>query len=287
VSPFVRKVRVALTEKGLDFEHEQVNPFTPPPGWRDVSPLGRIPAFKDGDRVINDSSVICAYLEKKFPKPALYPSDPYDYARALWIEEYMDGGVVPAFGPKVSSLVLRPLITRQPADEAAEAAARECVAKDLPPYLDYLERTLGDGEYFVGNRITIADIAVASPFVNLRHAGVAPERKRWPQLRAFLDRIWSRPYFKKPIDEETPVFGKRAERIHQGLDRRLGHRFGLQPNSRFAKRSTRVFTPARSKRTRSFWPAPEPETPRIVPGPKIGWRTRSPTSSPGGASSCA
>ena len=214
VSPFVRKVRVFLAEKGLDYTLEQVNPFAPPEGWREVSPLGRIPAFRDGERVINDSSVICQYVERRFPSPALYPKDDHDFARALWIEEYMDGGMVPVSGPKIFlPLVLRPLIARKPADEAAEAAARECVEKDLPPFFDYLERQLGDGEYFVGGRITIADIAVASPFVNLRHAGVAPERKRWPNLRAFLDRIWGRPSFKKPIDEETPAFGKRAERI--------------------------------------------------------------------------
>ena len=76
VSPFVRKVRVALAEKGLDYQHEQVNPFAPPPGYRDISPLGKIPAFKDGDRSLCDSSVICAYLEKRFPTPALYPCDP-------------------------------------------------------------------------------------------------------------------------------------------------------------------------------------------------------------------
>jgi len=82
VSPFVRKVRVVLAEKGLDYQHENVNPFGPPEGWREISPLGRIPAFKDGDKVINDSSVICAYLERRFPKPALYPTDDYEYARA-------------------------------------------------------------------------------------------------------------------------------------------------------------------------------------------------------------
>ena len=214
VSPFVRKVRVFLAEKGLDYTLEQVNPFAPPEGWREISPLGRIPAFRDGERLINDSSVICQYVERRFPNPALYPKDDYDFARALWIEEYMDGGMVPVSGPKVFlPLVLRPLIARKPADEAAEAAARECVEKDLPPFFDYLERVLGDDEYFVGGRITIADIAVASSFVNLRHAGVAPERKRWPRLRAFLDRMWSRASFKKPIDEETPAFGKRAERI--------------------------------------------------------------------------
>jgi glutathione S-transferase len=214
VSPFVRKVRVFLAEKNQDYQLEQVNPFAPPEGWREISPLGRIPAMKDGERVINDSSVICQYLERRFPTPALYPSDDFDFARALWIEEYMDGGFVPVSGPRIFlSLVLRPLISRKPADEAAEAAAREVVEKELPPFFDYLERQLGERDFFVGGRLSIADISVASPFVNLRHAGVAPERRRWPRLRGFLDRVWSRPSFKKVIEEETPVFGKRAERI--------------------------------------------------------------------------
>lgn len=211
VSPFVRKVRVVLAEKGLDYQHENVNPFGPPEGWREISPLGRIPAFRDGDKIINDSSVICAYLERRFPKPALYPSDDYEYARALWLEEFADGGMVPVAGPKLFfALVLKPLFGgKSEPDPADVAAAEKCVAEDLPKFWDYLERELGDNEYFVGNRLTIADISVASPFVNTRHAGVAPERKRWPKLRAFLDRMHGRPSFKALIEQEAP-FSKRS-----------------------------------------------------------------------------
>jgi glutathione S-transferase len=215
VSPFVRKVRVFLTEKGLDFQHEQVNPFAPPEGYRDVSPLGRIPAFKDGDKGLADSSVICAYVEKKHPTPALYPSDPYDYARALWFEEYMDGGVMPVTGQNVFfPLVLKPLFGGKQEPDAADVENAEKVwAEKVTPMLEYLEKELGDRDYFVGNQLTIADISVAAILLNSRHAGFAPERKRFPKLRAFLERIWSRPSFKKAIDEETPIFGKRAARI--------------------------------------------------------------------------
>jgi glutathione S-transferase len=215
VSPFVRKVRVVLAEKGLDYQHEQINPFTPPPGWRDISPLGKIPAFKDGDRLINDSSVICAYIERRFPKPALYPSDDYEYARSLWFEEFADGGMVASAGPKIFfPLVLKPMFSgKTEPDPADVAVAQKTVEEELPKFWDYLEKELGDNEYLVSGRLTIADIAVASPFVNMRHAGVAPQRKRWPRLRAFLDRMHGRPSFKKLIEEESPVFGKRTELI--------------------------------------------------------------------------
>ncbi len=216
VSPFVRKVRVVLAEKGLDYEHEQVNPFAGPPGWRDISPLGKIPAFKDGDRTLADSSVICAYLEKRFPTPALYPTDPYDYARALWFEEFMDGGVVPVVGPKVFfPLVLQPIFSGGQAPSAeVEALAKKTFEEDAAPLFAYLEKELGDRDYFVGNQLTIADIAVASIMVNPWLAGFAPERKRFPKLRAFLDRVWSRPSFKKVIEGDLPVFGKRAAQVN-------------------------------------------------------------------------
>jgi glutathione S-transferase len=215
VSPFVRKVRVALAEKGLDYQHDPVNPFAPPEGYREISPLGKIPAFKDGDRTLCDSSVICAYLEKRYPTPALYPTDPYDYARALWLEEFMDGGLVPIVGPNLFlALVLKPLISGGKAPEpAAEENAKKVWNEQAAPLLGYLEKQLGDNDWFVGNRLSIADITVGSILVNSRHAGFAPERKRFPKLRGFLDRIWSRPSFKKLIDEDTPIFGKRSALI--------------------------------------------------------------------------
>jgi glutathione S-transferase len=70
-SPFVRKAIVALTEKGIAYEHDPVVPFGPNPEYRKISPLGKIPAFRDGDRTLADSSVIIAYLERTNPEPPL------------------------------------------------------------------------------------------------------------------------------------------------------------------------------------------------------------------------
>lgn len=210
VSPFVRKVRVFCTEKGIPYELEQVSPFAPPPGWRDKSPLGKIPVLEHDGRLINDSSVICAYLEKIHPQPPLFPSDPYEYARALWLEEFMDGGVVPHAGPGVFlPLALQPVLTRKDPDAAAIATAEKVLEEKAFPLFAYLESQLGSAEYFVGNRLTIADISVASPFVNLRHAGYPPDASRFPRLAAFVTRMHARPSFKGCIEEERPVFGKR------------------------------------------------------------------------------
>jgi len=211
ISPFVRKVMVFMAEKGVPYEHEDVNPFSPPEGYREVSPLGRIPAFRHDDKVVNDSSIICRYVERLHPSPAFYPSDPYQSARAEWIEEYMDGGFIPIAGAKVFlPLVLSPLLTGKEADETEP---RKVIEKDLPPFFEYLNNQLADSEHFVGNSTTIAEITVATLFVNLRLAGVHPEPKRFPKLHAFLKRWHSRPSLKAVIDPILPLLGKRWKEL--------------------------------------------------------------------------
>lgn len=211
VSPYVRKCRAFMAEKGIPYVHESVNPFQPPANFRQLSPLGKIPALLDGDRPIADSTAICLYLERCNPTPALYPTDHYDYAHALYLEEYVDSGLMPVAGPMVfRPLVLGPVAMNQPLDKAIKEAALEVVENQIGPMWDYLERQLGSNEFFVGNALSIADIAVASGHVNLWHGGVDPDPVHWPKLSAFLARIWARPSFAALISEEQKPWNRRA-----------------------------------------------------------------------------
>jgi glutathione S-transferase len=206
ISPFVRKVMVTLIEKGIEFENEQVNPFAPPEGYRDVSPLGLIPAFRHDDRVINDSSVMCRYIERLHPEPALYPSDPYDCARAEWIEEYMDSGFQPVASRVFGPLVLRPMMS---GEEPDETEPQRVIKEEIPPFFDYLASQLGGSEYFVGDALSIADITVGCLLVNSRLAGVVPDRDRWPKLAEFTKRMHSRDSFQTAIQPVVAAIGKR------------------------------------------------------------------------------
>ena len=94
-SAHTRKVIIAALEKGIPYELVPVIPLTPPPGWTDLSALGLIPAIEDGGFTLADSSVICQYLERAYPGPSLYPGDARQFARVLWIEEFVDGGLAP------------------------------------------------------------------------------------------------------------------------------------------------------------------------------------------------
>jgi glutathione S-transferase len=95
------------------------------------------------------------------------------------------------------------MILKQPVDEERIASIIE---NEQPPVFDYLEGQLADREYLAGGRFSIADIATASPFVNLMHGGETVDASRWPILAAYVERIHSRPSFKTLIEEEKAAF---------------------------------------------------------------------------------
>ena len=84
ISPYVRKVLVCMELKGLDYRIDPMTPFIGNDDFSRVSPLRRIPVLIDGELVLNDSSVICQYLEDKHAQPALYPADIAQRAKARW-----------------------------------------------------------------------------------------------------------------------------------------------------------------------------------------------------------
>ena len=204
LSPFVRKVRVLLAEKNVAYDHDPVIPFNVSAEYKQISPLGKIPAWKDERGPLSDSSIICQYLEKRHPTPALYPSDPYDCARALWFEEYADSAIVGVAGAKIFfARVVGPRFFNQPTDEAAVAKA---ISEDLPPLFDYLESQLS-GDWLVGKDFSIADIGVGTQFANMRLAGVSVDTARWPKLARYVARVHERPSFRALIDEDRAALG--------------------------------------------------------------------------------
>jgi glutathione S-transferase len=203
LSPFVRKVRVVLAEKGLEYSLEPINPFQPTAEFLAISPLKKMPAFRDTDlpepNSLADSSIICDYIEHKFPNPPLYPKEPYARARALWFEEYADSQMAASIvRPFFFERIVKKFIGQQTDETICETAK----AKDLPEVCDYLASELGDREFFVGKTLSIADIAVATMFVNLQHAGETVDEGRWPKLAAFAKRMHARQSFQRCIEEE-------------------------------------------------------------------------------------
>jgi glutathione S-transferase len=203
ISPFVRKTLAAAAEKGVAVENKVSAPGNPDPDFIACSPFKKIPAMRDGDFTVCDSSAIVHYMEAVQPQPALIPAEAKARARVIWFEEFADTIVVGAAGPIFFNRVVAPKFMGRPGDEAAADKAEK---EALPPVMDYLEGVVPEpGGFLVGDGVTLADIAVASPFVNLRHLKL--DLSRWPRTLAYVDSILSRPSFAPLIETENRIFG--------------------------------------------------------------------------------
>ena len=206
VSPFVRKVRVVLAEKGIEYSLEQVSPFNPPPEFLAISPMKRIPVLRDTDvpepNTLPDSSIISDYLEHKYPKPSLYPAAAFERAKALWYEEYADTALAPNIG---TGLFFERIVKKMMRGQTDEAVCQKTLAEKLPPLFDHVEHEVGDKVFLAGGAFSIADIAIGTMFVNFAHCGETVNAARWPKLAAYIARIHARPSFAKLIEEESPL----------------------------------------------------------------------------------
>lgn len=203
-SPFVRKVLAYGIEKGIKLELKQVGLGSKDPDFVEASPFGKMPGFRDGDFAISDSTAIITYLEALHPEPALIPADPKNRARAIWYDEFADTILVGAAGKIFFNRVVSPRFLGQPGDEAVVSVAIE---KELPPIYDYIERTIPASGFFLEDRLTLADLAIASPFVNLMHVGLLPDAAKYPKLGAFIAKMHARPSFAGWIAGEKKFFG--------------------------------------------------------------------------------
>ena len=204
VSPYVRKVRVALAYKGVEFEDVEQTPFGASPEFRELSPLSKIPVWQEGDFVLPDSSVILSYFEQRYPEPPLLPADPQPRARALWFQEYGGSRLNDVTAGVFFERVVKPKVLNLETDTKL---VDHILKKALPRALDYLTKCLGDDEYMVGGMFSLADIALTTSFVNLNLAGVSVDATRWPAYAAYVERILALPFY-APIVADVPAWTK-------------------------------------------------------------------------------
>lgn len=152
LSPYAARVRVVLYAKGLDCE------IVPPPGgphspeYAAINPIEKVPALEDGGTVIPESEVIAEYLEDAYPEPSLRPADLKDRARARVVSRIADLYVMTAMTK----------LFRQRNPDGRDADAVAAALGDLDAALKALDHFVVPARYAVGDRLTLADAALAT-----------------------------------------------------------------------------------------------------------------------------
>ncbi len=207
LSPYVRKVLVVAHEKGVEIELKTIGLGDPDPAFRAASPFGKMPALVDGDYTLCDSSAIVHYLEAKHPDPALIPSDPEERGKVIWFEEFADTILMDCGRKMFFNRVVAPLFLKREGNADVADKAEE---DELPPLLDYIDGVMPDSGYLVGDRFTLADVAVASLLANLAHCGAEIDPARWPRVASFAARMHARPSFAAYLDRERAALARAA-----------------------------------------------------------------------------
>jgi len=184
-----RKVRIALLEKGLEFERinvdltkrEQKNP-----DYLKIHPFGQIPALDDEGFVVYDSTVINEYLEDEYPYPALMPKDSEGRARARMMEDFRDSHFNPYFVHIIQE-------SRKPEGER-DTQRIDNAKVEITKAFDRIETELKGKDYLAG-AFSLADVAFMANIELLDRFSIPVDPVKYKSTVAWIARLKARPSF--------------------------------------------------------------------------------------------
>lgn len=194
-SPYVRKVRVVMAEKKLDYEFVLENVWSADTVIQQSNPLGKVPCLimEDGGAMF-DSRVIAEYLDTMSPVGKLIPGQGRERAEVKCWEALADGVLDAAIAVRLER-------TQRPESQQSQAWMERQWGK-VTAGMKAMSAGLGDKPYCTGNSYTLADVAVgcALGWLNFRF----PEyqwREDYSNLVRLLDKLSERPSFKDTVPQ--------------------------------------------------------------------------------------
>jgi len=192
-SPFVRKVRVVLAEKKLDYQFELENVWAADTTIQKLNPLGKVPCLimEDG-YAMQDSRVIVEYLDAVSPVCKLLPPNGRERADIKCWEALADGVL------DAGVLVRLERTLRQQGQQSEEWVARQLQKVELG--LQSMADRLGDSSFCASNHYSLADVAVGCclGWLSFRFPDIA-WRAAHPNLARLYDKLAERPSFKDTV----------------------------------------------------------------------------------------
>jgi glutathione S-transferase len=187
-SPYVRKVRIVMAEKKIDFQHVLENPWAEDTKVPESNPLGKIPCLvmEDGGAVF-DSRVIVEYLDTINPVNKLIPASGRARVEVRCWEALGDG--------ICDAAILARLESQRPKGQQSPDWIKRQMGK-VEQGLAAAARGLGDKPWCAGNTYTLADIGtgVALGYLDFRYPQIE-WRKTYPNLGKLADKLAARPSF--------------------------------------------------------------------------------------------
>ncbi len=202
-SPFAWRVMLTLEVKGLAYESKLLE-FSKgehkTPAYLQLNPRGKVPTLKDGDFVVYESLAIMAYLDRKYPEPAIFGKTPEETA-LIWQRVCECESYLVSAGDKV----VRPMFFGKGLDQVEQI---QQAAQTIREELKSLDERLARSTWLVGGQISAADISLfplvqlflraaskdaAQPF----NLGLLPLSQGFPNIARWVQRIEALPDYQR------------------------------------------------------------------------------------------
>ena len=213
LSPFSRKIRIVLIEKNLDFQMIVEETWERRHEFLALNPTGEVPVLiENDDTVLAESSVICEYLEEKYPEPGLIGKNLHDRAEVRRLVAWFDQ----KFNKEVTEKLLNEKVMKRFLG-LGEPNSREIRAaqSNIHTHLDYITFLTDRRFWLAGDQLTLADIAAAAHISAIDYLGDVPWSK-YKAAKNWYARIKSRPSFKSILSDRIP--GLLASKNYTNLD---------------------------------------------------------------------
>lgn len=225
------KVRMVLAEKGLEWKGHYLDILVGDqfdPEYLKLNPKGVVPTLVDGDDVIRESTLICEYLDEKFPDTPLKPVSPAGKVRMRYWTKFLDEYLHPMCAVITFTSSHRHTIKRLGPEAVEEFLAKtpdpdwgrrkrewlelgfdgpEVVkaVKTFDKMLKDMEAALTDSDWLAGDAFSLADIGMI-PYVNRLEMlnMLAPWPPERPRVMDWFERMKARPSFDPAIDKYLP-----------------------------------------------------------------------------------
>jgi glutathione S-transferase len=200
-SPYARKVRIALAEKGLPFELMTEVPWDRTTSTPKYNPLEKLPVLilEDGSSVY-ESSFILQYLELKYPQPPLLPGDVDGTIAARRLEVLCDG---------ICDAVVLSFFEQMRSEEGRSQHWLDRQRRKIEGGVREMARLVGERSFAVGDEFGLGDIAVGTAlgYLSVRFTEF-DWRSQYPDLAAFSARIEARPSFANTVPVRQMISDK-------------------------------------------------------------------------------
>ncbi len=206
LSPFSRKVRLVLAEKGIEVELVEERYWEARPEFLRMNPSGKVPVLKTDKITLAESTAICEYLEEIHPEPALLPVDPERCAETRRLVSWFDDKF---YRDVTLNLLGERLQKKMMGGGHPESKNVKAGAKNIRYHLNYMSYLLDRRRWLSGDRMTMADFSAAAQISCLDYISDV-DWNRYDLVKDWYAKIKSRPAFRSLLADQLPGFPQPA-----------------------------------------------------------------------------